>query len=68
MNESAGHHPFVKASSSQLVEHFSQSSADLTTAIKLGAGLQTDAEVEAHRLQLLADFTSVRDAAAAEIP
>ena len=68
MNESAGHHPFVKASSAQLVEHFNQSSADLTTAIKLGAGLQTDAEVEAHRLQLLADFTSVRDAAAAEIP
>jgi Calcineurin-like phosphoesterase len=67
MNDAAGHYEFVKASAAQLVEEFSQSSPEVTTAITAATGAQSKHEIEQHRSQLLADFTKVRDQAKEEV-
>ena len=68
MNEAAGHHEFVKASAAQLVDHFSQTTPAVKAAITAATGSTTDAQIEQDRIQLLADFTSVRDKARKEVP
>ncbi len=68
MNAAAGHQEFIKASSAQLVEHFRQATPEVKATITAATGARTDAEIEQHRTQLLADFTNVRDRAHEETP
>src|SRR6185312_6220310 len=68
MNDAAGHHKFVKASAAQLVDHLKQATPEVKAAVTAATGAQTDAEIEQHRMQLLADFTKVRDKAYEEVP
>lgn len=66
MNDAAGHQPFVVASASEIVEHFSQSKPEVNKAIAAATGAGTPGEIEEKRQALLADFTKKRDEAAAE--
>ena len=68
MNDAAGHYNFVKASAAQLVEDFTQGTPEVKAAISRATTAQTDTEIEQHRIQLLADFTSVRNKAMGEVP
>lgn len=52
----------------QLVDHFSQTTPAVKAAITAATDLTTDAQIEQHRIQLLADFTNVRDKTSKEFP
>ena len=68
MNDAAGYQPFVKASATRLIEHFtSPPTPEVIDAIKVATGAQNDAEIEQHRQNLLEDFTKVRDEVSNEI-
>jgi hypothetical protein len=68
MNDAAGHHAFVKASSAHLVTLLSKSTPEAKAAIAAATGSQTVAEAEEHRTQLLKDFAEVNDKANGEVP
>jgi Calcineurin-like phosphoesterase len=68
LNDAAGNHDFVKASAAQLIEQLQETTPEVATAITGATGAQTNLEIEQHRLQLLADFIRVSDAAHKEMP
>ena len=68
MNDAAGHHEFVKASAAQIAEQLEQGTPQVKAAIKAATAASSDAEVDQHRVRLLAEFAEVRDQAIKEIP